>query len=76
MKNLVVPFNWDGNLRDRLHTADAPNPIVWCNRCKREHRTYTFTQADFDRCMSDAVKALSDSIEDAVIEKFLGLEEL
>lgn len=69
-KNLTVPFTWSTDLRSKLLPKDAPNPIVWCERCNKHHRYHTFTQEDYDSWVKAASKSLADSI-DAKLEKEL-----
>jgi hypothetical protein len=58
--------------RDNLHPADAPNPIVWCERCQRHHRHYTFTQGDYDALIAKGAADLARAIDEAAIRKFYG----
>lgn len=53
--------------RDDLHPADAPNPLVWCERCRRHHRQHTFTQADHDAVITEASQRLADSIDERAL---------
>ncbi len=61
--------------RDSLH-SDAENFDVWCERCQRVHRYYTFTKEDHDRLISEAAKKLADHIDhqamDAVYAEVYG----
>ncbi len=51
------------NPRDSLLPKGAPNPIVWCERCQKHHRKYTFTQEDYDRIIQEGAKKLADEID-------------
>jgi hypothetical protein len=57
------------DFRDSLpDIRDEDNPVVWCERCQKHHRYYTFTRQDADRMIDQM--ALADSI-DAKIEDTL-----
>lgn len=53
--------------REDLH-SDAENYDVWCDRCHKVHRYYTFTREDYDRVLADGAKALSDAIDQMAFE--------
>ena len=42
---------------------DADNYDVWCERCQRVHKHFTYTQEDHARVISEAVKKLADEID-------------
>jgi hypothetical protein len=48
--------------RADLH-SDAENYDVWCERCQKVHRYYTFTREDLDRVVTDHAKALADEVD-------------
>lgn len=50
------------DLRDKLH-SDAENYDVFCERCQRVHRHFTFTKEDYDKVISDGARAISDAID-------------
>ncbi len=50
------------NLRDQLHD-ESENYDVWCERCQRVHRYYTFTKQDLDRVVSEGAQKLADTID-------------
>lgn len=56
---------------DFPNVKDEDNPIVWCERCKRHHRYYTFTQQDYDRIMDQHVAKLADAIDRRIFEKVM-----
>ena len=58
--------------RDDLHPADAPNPMVWCERCQKMHRQHTFTQADYDRVISEGAAALANAIDAEAMRIYRG----
>lgn len=51
----------DSNMADLPHDSD--NFDVFCERCQKVHRYYTFTQEDLQRVISDGAKALADKID-------------
>lgn len=59
--------------RERLpDVPDHENPVVWCERCQRHHRRYTFTRAAFDRVISENAQELSDRIDAQAIDFAFG----
>lgn len=52
----------DDAFRDSLPT-DAMNYDVWCERCQRVHRFYTYTREDHDRVIAEGAQNLSDAID-------------
>lgn len=48
--------------REDLHT-DAENYNVWCERCQRVHRHFTFTREDYDRVMAEGAQAIADQVD-------------
>lgn len=42
----------------------SENPDVWCERCQRVHKRYTFTQQDYDQIIATNAKALADRIDE------------
>lgn len=58
------------NCRDSL-PKDADNYEVFCERCQKVHRYYTFTQEDFDRGIKDGAKNLSDAIDAKILDYVL-----
>ena len=61
-------FDGRDAFREKLWPADAPNPAVWCARCRREHRQHTFTQADYDRMIYSGAQQLADAIDAKVAD--------
>lgn len=63
------------NFRDSLH-SDSENYDVWCERCQRVHRHFTFTKEDLDRVISEGGKKLQEAIDarigDEVFAKVYG----
>jgi len=54
--------------------SDADNYDVWCERCQRVHKHFTFTKEDYDRVMNDNVKTLTQAIDDWILaEVYAGL---
>lgn len=68
MHELTVTREFDDDMRSKLHPADAPNPIVWCERCQVHHRLHTFTQADYDRMLAEGAKRIQAEIDKQVTE--------
>ncbi len=50
---------------------DADNYFVYCKRCQRTHRYFTFTQEDHARVMKEAVAKLSDAIDASIAKQYL-----
>lgn len=50
--------------RDLPDIAPEDNPLVWCERCQRTHRTYTFTRADWHTVRDAAVEKLRAAIDE------------
>jgi hypothetical protein len=48
--------------------ADKDNPMVWCERCRKEHRYWTFTRQDYDKMVTEMSKGLADAIDSRVEE--------
>lgn len=61
--NASLAWSAQENIRESLHPADAPNPIVWCERCKRHHRQHTFTQRDYDTVTGEGAQKIADAID-------------
>ena len=55
-------FDFDPE-RDLPDVAPEDNPIIWCERCQREHRKFTFTRADWHTVRDEAVDNLAASID-------------
>lgn len=53
--------------REQLH-SDSENYDVWCERCQKVHRYYTFTREDFDRVIADGAKAIADHVDQMALE--------
>lgn len=51
--------------------ADADNPLVWCERCQKHHKKFTFTRADYDRVISQQARQLADAIDQQAIDRFM-----
>ena len=67
---MVINFDFDcsdfgKNLPD---ISDEDNPLIWCERCQRKHKKYTFTRSDFERVKSEAGKTLADEIDRRALE--------
>ena len=61
------------DLRESLpDVSDEDNPIVWCERCKKEHRYWTFTRNDYDRLIADQAFKLAEMIDAEIEEKVFG----
>lgn len=56
--------------REDLH-SDAENYDVWCERCRKVHRYYTFTREDHDRVISDGAKAIAAEVDRMALESVL-----
>ncbi len=48
---------------------DADNYDVWCERCQRVHKHFTFTQEDEDRILDENAKKLGEAIEAMILEE-------
>jgi len=48
--------------RESLH-SDSENYDVWCERCQKVHRHFTFTREDHDRVISEGAKKLQEAID-------------
>ena len=57
--------------RDLLDVTPEDNPIVWCERCKREHRTYTFTRDDWHTVRDEAVEKLAAAIDADIVNRVM-----
>lgn len=53
--------------RDTL-PKDADNYDVFCERCQRVHRFYTFTQEDYDRVVSEGAQRLAEAIDQRFLD--------
>ena len=53
---------WNDDARDQLH-SDAENYDVFCERCQKVHRYYTFTKEDYDKVIAEGIRKLSDAID-------------
>jgi hypothetical protein len=42
---------------------DADNYDVWCERCQKVHKYFTYTQEDHQRLIAQAAKNLADEID-------------
>ena len=51
--------------------ADADNPIIWCDRCQRHHRRWTFTRSDYDRMIAKSVDTMAARIDKEILDKFV-----
>jgi hypothetical protein len=58
-----------GSLPD---VRDEDNPIVWCERCQKHHKRYTFTRQDLDRVVQQQAKALADAIDARIVAELYG----
>jgi acetone carboxylase gamma subunit len=47
---------------------DADNYDVFCERCQRVHKYYTFTQEDHDRIINEHVQLLARAIEEEILK--------
>ena len=62
--------------RDLPDIAPEDNPMVWCERCRKHHRQYTFTRADWHTVRDEAVDKLAAAIDaDALAAAQLAIEE-
>ena len=52
--------------------SDEDNPIVWCERCKKHHKYWTFTRNDFDNLIADQAFKLAEMIDAEIEEKVFG----
>ena len=50
---------------------DADNYDVWCERCQKTHRYWTFTRQDYDRILAEQVARLTQSIDDEALRQIL-----
>ena len=57
--------------RDQLLPKGAPNPIVWCERCQKHHRKYTFTQEDYDDIVKESARKMAEEIDRRAVEAIL-----
>jgi hypothetical protein len=53
----------------------AANPWVWCERCQRVHRYYTFTKEDEERILAENVAKLRDAIDQQIMNGISGKVE-
>ncbi len=58
----------EDSFRDSL-ASDADNYDVWCERCQKVHRHFTFTREDLDRVVSDGAKQLAEAIDKRAMEE-------
>lgn len=74
MTQVGIDIKWTADprpIRERLpNIKDEDNPIVWCKRCQRHHKHWTFTRYDFDKIVAENARKLADHI-DAEIEKMV-----
>lgn len=49
-----------------LH-SDAENYDVYCERCQRVHKFYTYTKEDHARVISEGAKKLADEIDKRIM---------
>jgi hypothetical protein len=66
---------WSDDPRDQLH-SDAENYDVFCERCQKVHRYYTFTKEDYDKVIAEGARKLSEAIDAealAAVAKIYGL---
>ena len=49
--------------RDLPDVKPEDNPLVWCERCQREHRKFTFTRDDWHTVRDKAVEKLAEAID-------------
>lgn len=47
---------------------DADNYDVFCERCQKVHKYYTYTQEDHARVVSEGAKAMADDIDRRIAE--------
>lgn len=64
----------DEMTRDSL-PSDADNYEVWCERCQRRHRHFTFTREDYDRVISEGAQKLSATIDAQAAEAAYGTKQ-
>lgn len=50
---------------------EADNYDVWCERCQRVHRHFTFTQEDEDRIVREGAKAIADAVNAEAIRRMM-----
>ena len=63
------------SLRESLpDISDEDNPIVWCERCKKHHKYWTFTRNDYDKLIADQALKLAEMIDAEIEEKLFGKE--
>lgn len=46
------------------------NPTVWCERCQRSHKKYTFTKEDRKRIIKRAARKLQQDIDNRALELY------
>lgn len=56
--------------RDSL-PDDAENYDVFCERCQRVHRHFTYTKQDHDRVIAEGAKNLADAIDADIAARVL-----
>jgi acetyl-CoA acetyltransferase len=52
--------------------SPTDNPTVWCERCKKYHKYYTFTEEDRKKWIVASAKRLADAIDEAALKKIYG----
>lgn len=59
---------------------EADNHDVWCERCQKVHRYFTFTKEDFDLVVREGAQKLADAIDAQAVSEamktFAGVAEL
>lgn len=61
---MSLKFNLDTGLVD---IKPEDNPDVFCDRCQKTHKKYTFTQHDYDNMVYRATKEIADTIDTEII---------
>lgn len=69
MENIQVPVQWDQIPESLPDIKDEDNPIVWCERCRKHHKYWTFTKQDYLAMMQDQVKKLAANIAEKALEE-------
>jgi len=44
------------------------NPIIWCERDRRYHKMYTFTEEDLERLIQDGARKLATVLDQRIVD--------